>query len=201
MAITNYGELKTAVSEHVGETLTSVVVDLVTMAQDHLSTELRHRRMITNTDLSPTAGEFTLPADYKWHHRCVELASTRRNLDYITPVVADEIYPSRPAGLGINYTIEGNLLRVYPTITNDIELVYYADFAAFSGDSDTDWLLTKQPLLYLRTCELMAAEYLKDDEEYAKHSAVVNRLIAKLNIESDLAHQANAGINFSGYVA
>lgn len=200
MAITNYGELKTAIDDWVGETLTATAADFVTLAQNHISTSLRHRRMIaTPTDLSPTSGEFTIPDDYRIFRRVVELSgTTRRPLEYITPEVSDSMYPTRPAGLGCHFTTVGNKIRVFPTITNDIELTYFADLAAFSADGDTDWLLTKNPMLYLRASQMMAADFLKDDTELQKQATLVSTLISNLNAENELGEFGNAGITLSG---
>lgn len=191
MAITNFGTLKTAINDHVGETLTSYSPDLITFAQDYFDLNLRHREMVTSTDLSPTSGVFTLPSDYAQYRKVVEKASIRRPLTGITEDEADRIWSSRPAGLGEHFSITGNSLRVYPTITNDIELTYYAHFTAFSADEDTDWLLTKKPLVYMRACQMMAADFLKDDGEYAKYQSIVDRYIHELNSASQVGEFAD----------
>ena len=86
--------------------------------------------------------------------------SERRDLEFITPKVSDKMYPSGAAGIPFYFSIAGNTLQIYPASTDDIELTYYGEFAPFNADMDTDWLLTKRPLLYLRTCQMMAAEWL-----------------------------------------
>lgn len=198
MAITNFGELKTAITDWAAETLTTEAPDLIMLAQDYFDMNLRHREMVTQTDLSPTAGVFTLPADYKQYRKVVEKASIRRPLTAITEDQADRLYATRPAGLGCHFSIVGNSLRVYPTISNDIELTYYAHFAAFSANEDTDWLLTKKPLAYLRCCQMMAADFLKDDNEYAKYQAITDSYIATLNEESVVGEFADVEMALSG---
>ncbi len=198
-SITNFGTLKTAVSTWMAETLSADVVDIVAFAQDYINSRLRHREMNTQTDLSPTSGVFTLPADYLQWRNVVELSTYRRKLTHVSKMSADARWPTSPSGLGCDFSIEGNSLTVYPTITNDIELSYYTRLAAFSSDSDTDWLLTKRPSVYLRACQMVASQLLHDDAAEDRHRAFVNDAIEELNDESLMSEFANTGIVQTSY--
>jgi hypothetical protein len=202
MAITNYGELKTAIRDWMfaDADITSNAEDFVTLAQSYLNRRLRCRDMITQATLTISSELFALPSDYLQWRNLVEVASLRRPLSYITQEEADEIYPDRPSGLGVNFTIIGSNIRVYPTPANDLELTYYARLGAFASDAATDWLLTKFPNLYLAAGCMMAAEYLKDDGEAQKQLAIVDMYVSLLSAEDDLGEMSNAGMYIEGHV-
>lgn len=203
MAITNYGELKTAVQTWMFDAgdIAATAADMVTLAQGLLNRRLRCRDMITQSDITPTAGLFAIPSDFLQPRHVAELNGTsRRPLKLITLEQADRIYPDREAGIGTHYAIIGSNIRVFPTITNDIELTYYARLGAFASDAATDWLLTKFPNLYLSAACLFAAEYLKDDSEVQKHMAAVDMYINMLNAEDDAAELADAEFMAEGMI-
>ena len=196
MAISTYGELKTALVnwQYGAGTLNAVAGDLVTLAQGYLNRRLRTRYQITQTDISPTEVTYlyALPSNYLQVRHVTALAAIRRRLTYITLEGADAIYPERPSGEGAHYTIIGSNIQVFPTMDDDIELTYYASLAAFSQDEDTDWLLTRMPNLYLSACQMYAAEFLKDDAEIQKQATIVDMYIAMLNSESMAGEIADA---------
>lgn len=203
MAISTYGELKTAFEafQYGATTLTAQAANIVTLAQGYLNRRLRTRHQVTQTDITPSAGLFALPSDFLQVRHVAELGSDRRKLTYIALDAADTFYASRPSGSGVYYTIIGSNIRVFPTITNDIELTYYAALAAFDDDSDTDWLLSKMPGLYLAACQMYAAEFLKDDAELQKQATIVDQMISLLNAEDDGAEMADATYTPEGQVA
>ena len=202
MSLSTYGQLKTAIQnwQYNAGTLTAEAADLVTLAQGYINRRLRCRQMVTTTDLSPTSGVFTIPSNYLQVRSVVELDTYRRPLQYIAPEKADAFYPYRESGEGRHFTIVGSSLRVYPTVTNDIELTYYAALAAFTDDADTDWLLTRFPNLYLNAGQMYAAEFLKDDAEVSKQAVIVDQYIGMLNAEDDGAEWATGAYQAEGYV-
>jgi hypothetical protein len=187
MAITNYGELKTAIRDWMfaDADITSNAADFVTLSQGWLNRNLRCREMITVTDITIGSGVYALPSDYVQYVHVVEKAAIRRPLTFISQTEADRIYPSRPSGVGENFTIIGSNIRVFPTPSNQIELTYYAKLATFADDAASDWLLTKLPNLYLSTGCMFAAEYLKDDAEAQKHLAIAQMYVDMLKAEDD----------------
>lgn len=200
MAIANYGDLKTRIGDFMFDAgiVDTEAADIVTLSQAMLNVKLRCREMVTSTDLSPTSGVFTLPSDYAQWRMVVEKASQRRPLEFISMEEAEEIYPDRPSGLGVHFTITGSSLRVFPTIANDINFVYYARLGAFADDDATDWLLTRYPHVYLCAGQMIAAEFIKDDAEYAKHAAALERYVDMIHAQDDLAEMASAGIHIQG---
>lgn len=199
MAITNSGELETAVQDWLDRNdITGYAADYVTLAQGYLNMRLRCRQMVTTGTLSPTSGVFTLPSDYLQYRSIVEDASDRRSLEFITLDEAEEIYPDRPSGLGIHFTILGSDLRVYPTISNDIILTYYAKLGAFSQDSDTDWLLTAYPHIYLLGAKAFAYDFIDQGNRMAESFARLEAEIDQLNGQDMAAEFASAPLHIEG---
>jgi hypothetical protein len=193
MAITNYGELKTAIGSWAFDSGSAInAADMVTLAQGYLNRKLRCRDMLKQSDLTISSGLYTLPADYLQYRLLVEKSATRRPLSFISMDRAEQIYPDRPSGLGIHWTIIGTKIRVYPTPSNQVELTYYGRIAAFSADSDTDWLLGKLPNLYLSCGQMYVADFLKDTAEAAKQKAVTDQYIDDLMAEDMASEFANA---------
>lgn len=193
MAISTYGELKTAIGSWAFDSGSAINAgDMVTLAQGYINRRLRCRSMITQADISVSSGLYALPSDYLQYRLVVEKASPRRKLGFITMDKADESYPDRPSGLGIHFTIIGSNIRVFPTPSNDIELTYYARLAAMTNDDDTDWLLGRCPNLYLAAGQMYVADFLKDNAEAAKQKAVVDLLIDDIHAEDMASEFANA---------
>jgi hypothetical protein len=201
MAISTYGELKTAIETWMygAGSLTAPADDLVALSQGYINRKLRCRKMIQQSDISIDGGVYPLPSDFLQVKHVAELATSRRRLRYISLENADRLYPDRESGEGIYYTIIGSNIEVYPTTDNDIELTYYKRLAAFTDDSQTDWLLSWMPNLYLSAGQMYAAEFLKDDAEVQKQALIVDTYISMLNAEDDGAELADATFMAEGY--
>lgn len=200
MSITTATELKTAVGTWLARTdLSDYGDDFITLAEAHLNRELRHRKMVAQTDLSPTSNVYTLPSDYLHYVRVVEKVSPRRELRFITATAADQQYPLQSSGLGVDFTIIGSELTVFPLSTNDIELTYYQKLPTLVSNS-SNWLLADAPGLYLSVCRMMALDFI-DETDTARFQSVAKmarQLIDSMNSESDLALYARAGVRMMG---
>ena len=201
MAITNYGQLKAAIQSWMLDLsdIGANVDDCVLLGHEYIFTKLRVRKMITKVSLAPTANEYTLPTDYLQHKRVSELASPRRPLTYIAPTAADFLYPSRPSGLGMHYTVEGEALIVFPYTANSVELSYYAKPAAMAQEGDANWLLQSFPNLYLSAGQMYAADFLKEDGEVTKQATIVDTYVDLLNAQHLVEENASAEYTFVEY--
>lgn len=202
MALATYSDLKTSATEwYMGRTdLAAYADDFILMSEAFFNTTLRCREMETVATLTPTDGVCTLPDDYLEYTRVVEAVSPRRTLEFITADAADRLYPTRPSGVASHFTIIGSNLTALPLSSNDIELTYYATIPALSDSNTTNWLLAKLPNLYLHACMMHAAEFVKDDDQLAKETSVVNQYVGMLQKLDERGRFANAGVTLSGVV-
>jgi hypothetical protein len=157
---------------------------------------LRCREMEAVQDLTAASGTCTLPSNFLQWRRVVEKAGSRRELEYIAPVAAEQMYPSRPGGLARHFTIVGGNLHTFPLAANPIEFTYYAALPALTTLAPTNWLMTKHPGIYLRAALMQAAEYIKNDGEFSKQAMLLGSLIAGLIRSDQLANQAKSGLSF-----
>ena len=88
-------------------------------------------------------------------------------LDYVPPrmfrkeadAIADTVGPQNI------YTIEGDTLYLAPAAVTGIKAKWFEKFTALSGDSDTDWIVTNAPQVYLDGCLMLACAYTQDERE------------------------------------
>jgi hypothetical protein len=209
MTISTYSELQSAVADHMARSdLTSYIPDFITLTESVLNfgmkspeydlSPLRARDMETVSSLTPASGVATLPDTFLEPRRVVEEASIRRPLDYITPEGADEMYPDRASGLSDHYTIIGSSLYMFPLSTNDIEVHHYRTIPPLASN-DPNWLLTKNPNIYLRGALFQAALFVKDQAEALTHATLLKALVGGMNA-SDARVNANAGVMLRGPV-
>ncbi|MDX1222697.1 hypothetical protein GOL85_13290 [Sinorhizobium medicae] len=159
---------------------------------------LRVREMMAVENLTPVSGVCTLPDDYLQYRRVIELASRRRDLQYVTPTYADQEYSDRASGLSSDFTIIGSSLYMFPLSSNDIELTYYQTIPDLSDAAPTNWLLTKQPNLYLHAGLMQLAMFTKDNDLFSRSAAVVTAVIDGLNSSDWMANMAKAGTRIKG---
>lgn len=200
MALNTLSAVKTAALTGLErDDLSSYADDFITMAEGHFNRNLRHRKMITSTDLSPTSNVYTLPTDYLQAIRVVEKAAQRRELKSIPVGVADQYYPGQTAGLASDYTIVGSSLTAFPLSSNDIELTYYQKIPTLISN-DPNWLLTEAPQLYYRGIQMEALIFVNeaDTTRFKTIAQLVEMIIAELNGQSDLALYSNTSMRIAG---
>lgn len=209
MAITTFGTLKTALAEW-GDQGTSIsdaqlgeFVQFATIMFNFGIEEipaLRIREMEEIATITPTAGACTLPTDYQQYRRVTVPSAFRTPLTYITPETSDDLYDDRGSGTPIHFTIIGSSLYMFPLTTSNIELTYYKSIPALSADSDTNWLLTKHPSLYLHGSLFQLAMFRRNDALQARSAAMTLSLMSGLVRADMLGNYAYAPTTVSGMV-
>ncbi len=169
MALSNYGELRTSIADLlVRDDLTAKIPDFVMLLEARVNREVqfRNRRMETTTTLTFTGDEATLPADYIETRTLVWQSTPRIRLEYQTPSVFENTYTTDTPADPVNYTVVGDTVTVgpYPNSTVGAVLAYYQRLSALSADTDTNWLLTYHPDVYLYGSCIESAPYLGEDE-------------------------------------
>jgi len=207
MTISTFSELQTAVMDWLKDRtdLGSFAPDFITLAENVLNfgmgddfPPLRTRDMETIATLTSTSGVAALPTDYLQYRRLVASSGMRYPIHYVSPDGADELYPTGQAGLAKHFTIVGSNLYTYPKVTADVELTYYAKIPALTASNTTNWLLTKNPSVYLRAALMQAAEFIKDDVEAQKQTLICRSLMNGLQNSDFMANYARAGVTLRG---
>ena len=180
MAISNYGALKTAVADFLQRgDLTSHIPTFIELATARFSDELRTPEMETLVSTTLT-GEWTaLPSDF----RAIRLfESNGAVLEYRTPWQLQRLIQNKVKPTTAVYVIQDMQFRVYPfPSSTTVELTYYAALTALSNNTDTNWLLTKRPDVYLHASIAQARFFLHDDARIVAAQAFTDKYIAEAN--------------------
>jgi hypothetical protein len=169
MSLANYSDLQTSVATWLHRTdLTSIIPDLITIAEMRLNADLAARDMETTATLSTVANTKTLalPTDVTESRRLVLTSQDpKRVLNYIAPEKLTENYPYSTTGIPEVYTVIGGNLEFGPTpdAVYTLEYVYRQRLPSLVTNS-TNWLMTKWPHVYLYATLCAAAPYLGQDQ-------------------------------------
>jgi hypothetical protein len=200
MAITNYGELKTALANWLHRTdLSARLPEFVTLAQVRISDDVRANANTVSASGTSTDKTIPLPADFiEGRSLHLSINGTNRPLDYLTP--AQYAHLAQPTGDADAYTIIGSsiLLARNPSGNQSYTLVYYAKETALSADSDTTTLLSTRPGLYLYGTLCEAAPYLRDADTLAlweqKYAHEVQWVNGSVSGHSNMRIRADQGV-------
>lgn len=207
MSLNTYGAIKTAVADwaYTGGSVTSTLVgtDFWPQMQSMMYygdgkdiPPLRIRAMVSTGTLTPDSnGAITITSgvasgwlefielvptyNYAYALDYMEPWSFRKQVDALSSSVAPQWI----------YTVEGGTLYVAPKNTGTITAAWYQKFTALSSDSDTDWIVTNAPQVYLNGCLMLACAY-ADDEREAQFRAKFAAGIKGLNM-NDQAQRAS----------
>lgn len=207
MSMNTYALLQTAIMDWLKDRtdLAAYAPDFIALGESVLNygmgddfQPLRVREMETVVSLASVNGVATLPTDYLQYRRVVPASGPRYPIDFTTPDGADSLYPTGQAGLPKHFTIVGSSLNTYPKTSDNVELTYYAQIPALSVSTTTNWLLTKNPGVYLRASLMQAAEFIKDDTEAQKQTAICRALMNGMQNADQMANYARAGVTLRG---
>jgi hypothetical protein len=177
MAISTYAELKTAVAAWLDRTdLTSVLADLVALAESDIRTDLRCRAMEQYTTGTLTGATLAHPTRYL---EARSLTVDGKPFGYVTP----EIYQAASDANSQRriFTSIGETLYVLNGTSGDAySLIYFQAFEAFDADADTNWLLTNHPNVYLFAACKQGGLYEGDDGKVAKFSELYQDALGRL---------------------
>lgn len=197
MSIATYADLKTAIANWIEDSsLTSRIPEFIALAQAKMYRgmmgaagvwtvpPLRIRNMVTTADITVTSGSGSLPAGWIEFVRLWINDSGQPDLKYLPPqTFYDEAIAHDTSGTITHYTLEGSTIRTAPAASATLKSVHFAAFTALSGDSDTDWVLTNAPHVYLHGAVAEAWGYRLDGEKEAAHTARFADAIRGLNAQ------------------
>lgn len=159
---------------------------------------LRVREMEEIDTLTPTDGVAVLPGDYLEYITVAEADGRQRVLDYITPDQAHRWYPSQPGGGAQYFTIIGENLHTFPQASGDLSLTYYKTIPPLTPVDDTNWLLAKNPNIYLHATLFAAFTFDRNAAEASAHAGLASSLINGMNRSGMMAKYRRAGLTPRG---
>lgn len=198
MAITNYGELKSAIGDFLNRSdLTSVIPTFIDFAEAEFNRSLRVRQMVSRAEAVIDTRFSAVPADFVEAKDLVIVTGTPVTpLKFVTQQEAAQIRSEEltAAGKPQYFSVVGGQFEMIPTPDSEysVEMSYFAKIDSLEDDADTNWLLTDYPDLYLYTSLMHSAPYLKDDER-----TVVWANLATKAREELIARDTSASFNGS----
>ena len=190
MASSNYGELKTALSNWLLRSdLDSRIPEFISLCEGRLQRNVRHWRQI-NRAAATVSNEFVpLPDDYLEAIALIITASGRdRRLEPITITQAQQMGVRRASsGQPRYFALYGEEFELMPTPDGsyDLEMVYYELISSLSADSDANWILTYYPDVYLYGSLLHSAPFLHEDERLPVWGSLYQQAMAELRADGD----------------
>jgi hypothetical protein len=190
MAITNYGELKSAMADFLNRSdLTSVIPTFIDFAEAEFNRTFRIRQMVARAEAVIDARFSAVPADFlEAKDLVVVTGNPVTPLQFVTQQEMAQLRNTTitSAGKPNYFSVVGEQFEFAPTPDGEysLEMTYYANIDALSSDSDTNWLLTDYPDLYLYTSLMHSAPYLKDDERIGLWANLAKKAKEEL-VESD----------------
>lgn len=198
MSVTNYGELKSTIADFLNRSdLTSVIPTFIDFAEAEFNRNLRVRQMVLRAEAQIDARFSAVPADFiEAKDLVIVTTNPVTPLEFITQQeMAQERNTTYTAAATPKYfSVVGGQFEFVPTPDQQysLEMSYFAKIDALSADTDTNWLLTDYPDIYLYTSLMHSAPYLKDDERIG----VWAQLAAKAR-EELIARDASSSFNGS----
>jgi hypothetical protein len=167
MAITIYSELETAVTNWLARSdvqpRASEFIALCT-AKLNRTLQTRWQESAVTSISTDASGRYALPVDF------AQINWVRHTLGqgaYIDPVANQEGMDMGLAGYPRGYTINGNELQTWPPQVNGtgiLKIQYRKKIPQINSGTDTNWVLTDHPDVYLYGALLESAAYIRDDE-------------------------------------
>jgi hypothetical protein len=175
MAITNYTELQTAMTNWLSRTndtnLQSLYPDCITLAEAKFNRMFRVNDMIQYETLTTVSGQANFPAGMLSLRTLYLGDNVPVELEYITPEQFYLKYPIAPNNTNVSryYTIDGPYILLSRRNSNDesLNITFYQRIEPLSS-SDTNWLLEKHPDMYLYAALAEVYDIIKNGEMAAK---------------------------------
>ena len=189
-----YGELKALVASYMHRSdLTDVVDDFVEQARTRINRDARLGEMLVRTTVTPTENPWTVPADFlearelsyfRNGHRVPLRLSPRWQMNLYDNV---HVLQSNPQF----YSVDGSKIETRPGgIGVEFSLLYFAELAKFTDDSDTNAVLSTFPSIYLYGALIEAFSWTQDNELRA---AATETYVSEVNLANTKAREAELG--------
>lgn len=152
---------------------------------------------VTLSDLDPVGG-LTLSGSYP----VTEIIDA----DFFTISAGDDEATSTATGGGSDGTYTANKLiaatpsrfsvwdekvkfdTAFDTLST-CQMLYFRSPKLLASDNQSNWLTNRYPKLLRAACMAAAADFMKDDTEYAKHLQVLQSLVERTGVEGDLMYR------------
>lgn len=197
MAISTYMELTEAVSRWMHRAdLVPLVGDFVMLAESRINDVLRHPMMEKRASAVAESEWLAIPDDM------LEVRHFEADGKRLESLAVDQIEVNYDhVGEPQFYAVIDAQFRILPFPERDasVEILYYAAVPSLSNESPANWLLTRNPNVYLYAALLEACIYADDDAKAQKYQQLFTESIAAaMESGAKLRHGESIVLSVSG---
>lgn len=194
MALGTYTDLKASIAAWLArDDLTDRIPDFITLAEARMSRDLRLREQIKQATGSSSVQSIAIPTDFVEVFRFMLDTEDDIPLEYRPIEDADLRNSGNSADQPGYFSVSGASFKLYPApdASYTYTIDYYATVPALSIDTETSWLLTKAPDLYLFGALVESAPYLLEDARLSLWESRYQAAKASLNMAEGRAHRTS----------
>lgn len=193
MALSNYGELKTAIADFLNrDDLTAVIPTFVALCESQVARDLRHWRQESRVSTTLNERFENLPTD--WLEGIHMYLSDGAQVEYasIAEIGRQKVLTNDTAGKPRLFTLNSGQIEFFPApdASYDLTMVYYARIPTMSANADANWLMTYYPDVYLYGSLLQSAPYLAEDARITVWAQLYGAAVKNLGDDSTKARSS-----------
>lgn len=185
MAISTYGELKTAVANWLDRSdLTNRIPEFISLGEAEIFRRTKLRVGETRATLDTVAGSqyYALPAGYKSMRNFKLNGNPKTNITYMTPEQLDIAWATTAQATPCNYTVVGDEVKLgpIPDAVYEMEMAYWKRIDPLSDSNTTNFFMERAPDILLYGALMQAEGFLKNDQRIQVWRAGLNQGIDDL---------------------
>lgn len=198
MSLSNYSDLQSSVASWLHRSdLTSVIPDLVTLAEARIARDLRLSNQLATATLTCVSGTNTVavPNGFLEFENLTLNTDPTRALAFVSYEYLTTKYDEGYVGIPVHYTIAGTSLVLGPTpdAAYTITASYYKRLDPLASVS-TNWLLTNHPGVYLFGTLAEAAPFMQNDERTGLWESKYAQEVARLQDADQRAQYSGSAL-------
>lgn len=196
--ITDYDSLRTAIGNWLARAdLASAIPEFIQLAEARINRSLFVRERMAEVSGTTEGGVIAIPGDLD---RIISLRATRGGTKRpIHPITVDR--NTDHVGVAVGYSVIGNSIHVAGSDATDYTLTYYARIPALGTTSTQNWLILKDPSLYLYGALIEASPYLKNDDRTVIWAQQFKAVLDDMQMSDERARYGNAPAPSVGFNA
>lgn len=193
--ITNYATLQDAIAAWLKRAdLTSQIPTFIQFAEARFNRELRVAQMLVPVTGTVSAlGQIDLPSDCrKVQSVRVAIGSSYMELPPLPPSYLQDTTPATALASGYVHIGDDTLQLIGGNGTPAYAVNYWQKVPSLSATAATNWLLEREPSLYLYAALIESAPYLQDDERILVWAGQYKSVLDAMHAEDDDIRYGNS---------
>lgn len=182
--------------------LGTMIPDFITLVEERLNRLLRVPEMEEIVTITTDGERIDLPTDFRQARSLYLDTDPRQELECVSLGTLRTKYAVQTTGKPEVYAISGSEIVLGPAPDDEYDLIltYYQDIPPLSSGSETNWLITKHPSLYLYGTLMQAEFYGWNDERLPMIKQAWDEAIDELMEQGKKKQYGTAGLRLRASV-